>query len=73
MAETYTTKEGDTVDLIAWQERGQTAGVTEQILDLNPGLASVGPVLPFGLTITLPDPAPKKTVRKVARIWGYDS
>jgi len=70
MPETYTTKEGDTVDLIAWRERGQTAGMTEAILDLNPGLASRGPVLPIGLKIELPDPKPKKIERNVPRIWS---
>jgi phage tail protein X len=52
---TYTTREGDTADYIAWKYYGtQGNQVTEQLLDANPGLADRGPVLPGGLTINLP-------------------
>lgn len=52
---TYTTKAGDTADYIAHQYYGATAlQVVEQLLDANPGLADLGPVLPAGLTVILP-------------------
>lgn len=70
MPQKYTTVEGETVDLIAFRERGQTASVTEQILELNPGLSALGPLLPAGLVILIPDPAPKQTIRNVPRIWS---
>jgi len=70
MPDIYTTKEGDTVDLIALRERGQTAELTETIFDLNPGLAALGPVLPAGVKITLPDPVARKAERNVPRIWS---
>lgn len=70
MPETYTTTEGQTVDLIAWKERGETATVTERILDLNPGLAEYGPFLPAGLKIVLPDTPTKKVERNVPRLWS---
>jgi phage tail protein X len=55
MADTYTTREGDTADYIAWKYYGTQGGqVTEQLLDANPGLAERGPLLPAGLVITLP-------------------
>lgn len=70
MTDTYTTLEGDTVDLIAWRVRKQTANVTEQIFDLNPGLAALGPVLPAGVVVKVPPPPAKKSVRNVPRIWS---
>ena len=65
----YTTKAGDTVDWIVWRLYGATSrGKVESVLKQNPGLADQGPVLPAGLTITLPadEPATEKRVR----LWG---
>lgn len=67
--QTYTTVEGDTVDLIAWHKFAQTKAVTELILTMNPGLAARGPVLPKGLVIVLPDAAPKSE-QSFKRIWS---
>lgn len=52
---TVTALEGDTVDAICWRELGRTQGVTEQVLALNPGLAALGPSLPGGTSVILPD------------------
>jgi phage tail protein X len=53
---TYRTKDGDTVDSIAWAYYGKQSGrVVEQVLEANPGLADEGPVLPAGLLIELPE------------------
>ena len=70
MADTVTARDGDTVDMIALRERGQTAEVTEAIFNLNPGLADLGAILPLGTVVILPDPQPKKVVRNVPRIWS---
>lgn len=47
--------QGDTVDAICWRHYGRTAGVTEQVLLANPGLADFGPTLPHGTLVELPD------------------
>lgn len=47
--------QGDTVDLLCQRHLGITASVTEQVLEINPGLASLGVVLPMGTQVTLPD------------------
>lgn len=66
---TYITSDGDTADLIAWRYYGtQGARVTEQLLDANPGLADLGPSLPYGLTINLPDIDLTEKVKGV-RLW----
>ncbi|WP_199098956.1 tail protein X [Dyella sp. ASV21] len=48
-------REGDTVDALCWRELGATAGVVEKVLELNRGLAALGPVLPVGTLVMLPD------------------
>jgi phage tail protein X len=60
------TRQGDTVDQVAWREYGDTA-MTEPMLEANPGLAALGIVLPQGTPIRLPAratplPAPKHTL-----------
>ncbi|HBV9951853.1 phage tail protein, partial [Klebsiella pneumoniae] len=47
--------QGDTVDALCWRHYGRTQGVTEQVLQANPGLAEHGPFLPHGLQVELPD------------------
>lgn len=67
MASEYITREGDTLDRIAWKFYGSTANrVVEQVLEANHGLADLGPQLPAGRRITLPEivaPAEQKGVR----------
>lgn len=62
--------EGDTVDAICWRELGRTQGVTEQVLDLNPGIAALGPRLPAGTVITLPElSAAAPAVLETVKLW----
>ncbi len=46
---------GETIDAICWRVLGRTRSVTEQVLILNPGLAAIGPRLPAGTEVLLPD------------------
>lgn len=55
MSRQYITVEGDTVDLVAYKFYRTQPGVTEVILNANNGLASLGPILPLGTTILIPD------------------
>ena len=60
-------KQNDTVDLICWRHLGSTAGVTEQVLMLNPHIGSSSSVLALGTQITLPD---KYTpIKKSINLW----
>lgn len=66
----YRSKDGDTVDSIAWSVYGkQTEGLIEGLLEANPGLADLGPILSAGLDIAIPD-APAPAVIKQVRLWG---
>ncbi len=62
-------QQGDTVDAICWRHYGRTAGVVEQVLEANPGLADHGPVIPNGTLITLPDAAPQAERRQMVNLW----
>ncbi len=64
------THQNDTVDQLCWRHLGQTERVVEATLELNPGLAAAGPILPAGMAITLPDHAtmPAAT-RPTVNLW----
>lgn len=65
-------QQGETLDALCWRVLGRTEGVTEQAYDLNPQLADLGPTLPGGTRVTLPDVAaaiatPPK--RATVKLW----
>ena len=64
------TNQNDTVDQLCWRHLGKTERVVEATLELNPGLAAAGPILPAGMAITLPDHAtmPAAT-RPTVNLW----
>ncbi len=69
MTAQYTTKDGDTADLIAWNYYGTRDGlVVEQLLDANLGLADYGPLLPPGVIVALPDIATPATQNNI-KLW----
>lgn len=47
-------QQNETVDALAWRAAG-TTDIVPEILRLNPGLAALGPFLPLGTRVTLPD------------------
>lgn len=62
-------QQGDTVDAICWRHYGRTAGVVEQVLDANPGLADLGPVIPHGTQVLLPEQAVRAEQRQMVNLW----
>ncbi|WP_312382036.1 tail protein X [Stutzerimonas balearica] len=62
-------QQGDTVDAICWRHYGRTAGVVEQILEANPGLADLGPVIPHGTQVLLPEQAVRAEQRRMVNLW----
>lgn len=68
MSQTYITSDGDTADFIAWKYYGNQDGlVVEQLLAANPGLSDLGPVLPAGVSVVLPEIATQPA--KVVKLW----
>lgn len=67
MAE-YLTGRGEVLDEICIAAYGR-ADVIADVLDANPGLADLGPVLPYRTRVILPDlPAP--STAPAVRLWG---
>lgn len=67
---TATAMDGETVDAICWRALGRTKDVTEQVLALNPGLAGLGPALPAGTVVILPElAAAAPVVRETVNLW----
>lgn len=57
MATTLTARQGDTLDLLLWRELALGAAALPAVLAANAGLAGVGPELPAGTSVTVPDAA----------------
>lgn len=65
------TRDGDTVDAAIWRERGLGPDDIAPVLDLNPGLAAAGAVLPAGVVIMVPplaDQAPPRL--DLIQLWS---
>ncbi len=66
----YRAKQGDMLDAICKAHYGTEAAVAA-VLDANPGLADLGPVLPAGRVIVLPDlPQAAGSRRQPVRLWN---
>lgn len=68
MATNMRANQGDTVDALCWRHYGRTAGVTEAVLEANPGLADSGPIIPQGTLVLMPDEAPQPQ-RQMVNLW----
>ncbi|WP_110675344.1 tail protein X [Salinicola sp. RZ23] len=69
MSRTIRSVQGDTLDRICHRVYGQTAGVTERVLDANPGIADLGPVLPSATVVALPDIATQSPSTATVQLW----
>jgi phage tail protein X len=65
----YRTGQNEMADAICRRTYGDESGYVEQVLDANPGLAALGPVLPIRTAITLPDIAKASEVVPVVSLW----
>ncbi|MBI5917781.1 MAG: tail protein X [Nitrosomonadales bacterium] len=61
--------QGDTVDALCQRHLGGTASVTEQVYEMNPGLAALDPILPMGTPVTLPDALPADSNSTHIQLW----
>ena len=60
--------QGDTVDLLCHRHLRRT-DIVVSVLEVNPGLAALGAVLPMGTEVVLPDRAPQATMKKLVQLW----
>ncbi|MEL7966893.1 tail protein X [Vreelandella neptunia] len=71
MNRTMRAHQGETLDALLYRVYGKTAAITEQTLQLNPGLASQGPVLQEGTLVTLPPPPEtRETKPPKIQLWN---
>lgn len=67
------TVEGEfvTVSLIVWRRfKHPMPGLVAEVLDLNPGLADLGPYLPVGTRFDMPVPTPREpTILEPVKLW----
>ncbi|WP_055129228.1 tail protein X [Pseudomonas mediterranea] len=66
---TLRTVQNDTVDALCWRHYGRTAGVTETVLNANPGLADFGPILPQGVPVQMPEAQTVAPHRQMVNLW----
>ena len=64
------TNQNDTVDALCWRFYGRNAGVTEAVLEANPGLADHGPILPQGLVVNMPEAQTTAPQRQMVQLWN---
>lgn len=70
MADIYTTRQFDMLDALCHRWYGGTHGTVEAVMEANPNLAELMPVLPPGVNIFMPDlPRPHETIT-LLRVWG---
>ncbi|NNC24268.1 phage tail protein [Salinisphaera sp. USBA-960] len=59
----------ETVDALCFRALGATAGVVEDTLERNPGLAAQGPVLAHGTPVELPPAPASQPVHRTVSLW----
>lgn len=69
MATTVIANQGETLDALCWRHYGRTAGVVEAVLEVNPGLADLGPILPHGTPVQLPDITTQQPTSSTVQLW----
>lgn len=61
--------QGQLVDEICREHYGDESSYVESVLDVNPGLGALGPGLPTGTLVRLPDVTPAQDVRQTVTLW----
>lgn len=61
--------QNETVDSICYRMLGSTAGLVEQTLELNPGLADLGTCLPEGTEVLLPQIQSQPATVPSVKLW----
>ena len=64
-------RQGDTLDELLWRERSLGPEDLSRVLDLNPGLADRGAVLPIGTSVNVPDAVqPTTPTLPLIQLWN---
>lgn len=60
-------QQGDSIDSLCWRHLGSSSAV-ETVLESNRGLAALGPILPIGTPVDLPDQVAARE-NKIIQLW----
>lgn len=61
--------QGETVDRMCVRFYGETHGFVEPVIEANRGLAALGPVLPMGTLVAMPDVVIEPSEVPLVRLW----
>ncbi|MBU9812625.1 tail protein X [Rahnella sp. SL6] len=61
-------QQGDTLDSLCWRYYNRTVSVVEKVYAANTGIADLGPLLPHGTAVDMPDIA-EQPVQEVLKLW----
>lgn len=61
--------QGDTVDSLCWRFYGSTKGMNEMVFEANPGIAALGPILPVGHVVEMPDKPAQVNNKQIVQLW----
>lgn len=61
-------QQGDSVDSLCYRHLGDSRAV-EATLELNPGLAALGAILPMGTVVTLPEITQSAPTKNPIQLW----
>lgn len=62
-------QQGDTVDSLCWRHYGTTRGMNEAVFEANPGLAAIGPKLPIGYAVEMPEKTAQASNTNMINLW----
>ena len=65
-------RSGDKLDLMLWRDAGLGPSELTRVLDANPGLADLGPILSLGTIVTVPATADANATRVCPLIQLWD-
>lgn len=66
---TITAQQGDTLDGLVWRKRALGPADLPAVLDLNPGLAAAGPILPAGQVVIVPAASAATPKLEIIQLW----
>ena len=61
--------QGQLLDDVCRAHYGEESRYVEAVLEANPGLAALGPRMPAGTVVQLPDVNPVQDVRQTVTLW----
>lgn len=64
-----TALQGDVLDALVWRDASLGVDALPAVLEANPGLADLGPHLPLGTRVVVPDLRPTPSTLPLVQLW----